>query len=69
MPVLKTKPMECLETSILGTGVANLTRRLQSGAAGRRAALRGFKAALPAALRRFRAALAAAHAGLPARQP
>ena len=35
----------------VGTGVTNVTRSLQSGAAGSRAALRGFRAALLAALR------------------
>ena len=45
----------------VGTGVANVTRPLQSGAAGSRAALRGFRAALLAALR--------CHPGSPAWQP
>ena len=42
-----TRRVEC----DIGTGAANVTRQLQSGAAGSRAALRGFRAALLAALR------------------
>ena len=45
------QPGEQTARLVVGTGVTKVTRRLQSGAASSRAALRGFRAALPAALR------------------
>ena len=43
------QPGEQTARLVVGTGVTKVTRRLQSGAASSRAALRGFRAALPAA--------------------